>query len=725
MTVSGSISKVSSTSTSITVSWFINTTQPNFIEAGGSGAGQTLFDFPFGASKPISGSATISGLSPSTSYSFDWYAQDTDGFGGGSYSFSTDAGAPPPFFPPPTFSNPPVWTDNSIFGFASKGESYSDGVSATNSPTYSIISGSLPTGISLNTSTGAITGTPTVGGIFNFTVRASNSDGYVEAALSIEVILSFSIGIPNVTNVTNNSFEFSYFVDNELNGSPATVSFSVSPSGTISSPTSFVVNAGAITNGTRTVSGLSPGTTYTITATMTSGGDSTSDSRLVTTTFPAPSFTDGAVSSVASTIAAYSDGVSASNTNSYSVVSGSLPSGISLNASTGALTGTPTTQGTYNFVIRATGLGGTADTGTLTIVVYGDLTADMNVNVYGATNFLDDYFQGQAFDFSFTAENQTSFGATLTLSISPTASISGSNPISVSAGGEITPTQRTASGMDHGRRYTITATLTLSGGIASVSDTLVVERMNYIFSQPNPGVENCPYTAFSFELISYSPVTFSISSGSLPPGLSLGSTITDTDTGYYNTGYYASVTGTPTATGTYNFTVRATNSQFYAEVVREIVVSEAEDSGLVLSMFSPTQPTEYEAGLYSIDFILEIDASESSSSGAGGLLEVEGDPSITFSDDSFEANSGTTQQRTITVFGLENNQSYIIKASMTINCYETVAFLEVTVGVLPEGIVRVRVDDDWKVGVIRVKSGGAWKVANLRVKVGGVWKLSQ
>ena len=725
MTVSGSINFVSSTTTSITVSWYIDTNRPNFIEAGGTGAGQTLFDFPSGASKPISGSATVSGLSPGTSYSFSWYAQDTDGFGSDSYTFSTQPAAPP-FFPPsfpPTFSNPPVWIDNSIYGFAAKGQSYSDGVSATNSPTYSVVSGSLPPGISLNSSTGAITGTPTVVGLYSFTVRATNSDGYVETSLSLEVILTFSVGM-TVGTISNNSFTFSYFVDNENNPSNASVSFSVSPSGTISSPTSFTVSAGGISNGTRTVSGLSAGTTYTVTATMTSGSDTFTDTLEVTTTFPAPSFTDASVSSVASTIAAYSDGVSASNTNSYSVVSGSLPSGISLNSSTGALTGTPTTQGTYNFVIRATGPGGTADTGTLTIVVYGDLTADMNVNVYGATNFLDDYFQGQAFDFSFTAENQTSFGATLTLSISPTASISGSNPISVSAGGEITPTQRTASGMDHGRRYTVTATLTLAGGIASVSDTLVVERLPFVSSQTNAGTRNVPYTPFDFEVVSYTPVTFSIVSGSLPPGLSLGGAVADTVT-YYNTSYSATVSGTPTTVGTYNFTVRATNSQFYAEVARQIIISEPVDSGLALSMFAPSQATEYEPGLYSITFILEIDATETIVSGTGGLIEVIGSPEVTFSDDSFESSIGSFEQRNITAFGLENNSSYTVTASITIAGFETVATLEITVGVLPTGVIRVKVDGDWRTGVIRVKEGGAWKVGNLRVKVGGVWKLSQ
>lgn len=44
---------------------------------------------------------------------------------------------------------------------------------------------------------------------------------------------------------------------------------------------------------------------------------------------------------------------------SYSVASGALPTGISLNAATGARSGTPTVAGTYNFTIKATfSLGG-------------------------------------------------------------------------------------------------------------------------------------------------------------------------------------------------------------------------------------------------------------------------------------------------------------------------------------------------------------------------------
>jgi hypothetical protein len=540
------------------------------------------------------------------------------------------------------------------------------------------------------------------------------------------VVVPFSVGFGNVTNVTTSSFSFGYIASNEENGSSATVSFSISPAGTISTPTSFTVSAGGVANGTRNVTGLSAGTTYTLTVSMSSGGDTITDTELVTTATPAPVFTDESIAQTATTTAFYSDGVSATYATSYIVSSGSLPPGISLNGSTGALTGTPTATGLYVFSISAVNASGSVNTGNLYLTVYGDLTSQISVSLFNLTDFLDDPFQAQSCDFSYYASNDSDVTGTLTLTVSPGATISGATTISVpSGGGEVGPDFKTLGGMDHGRRYTITATLTLAGGIASVSDTLVVERITRVSTTTFPGTKDCPYTPFSFEFLSYTPITYSIVSGSLPPGLSLGSPVQDTYL-YYTPKYSASVSGTPTTVGTYNFTLRATNSQFYTEVEREIVISEAEDSGLALSMFSLSQPLEDpETGLYSVNFILEIDASEVSTSGSGGLLEVIDYPSATFNDDSFEAPFGTFEQRNITLYGLEAGSTYTVRASITINCYETVATLDVTVGVLPTGGIRVMVDGDWKLGVIRVKDGGEWKLGNLRVKADGVWKLSQ
>lgn len=91
MAISGSITKVSSTQTSITVSWDYTTTASGWAETYVQGAGQNLFE-GYGTGKRITGSGTVSGLSPGTSYLFSFGGIDNSNqTGGGSYYFSTDA----------------------------------------------------------------------------------------------------------------------------------------------------------------------------------------------------------------------------------------------------------------------------------------------------------------------------------------------------------------------------------------------------------------------------------------------------------------------------------------------------------------------------------------------------------------------------------------------------------------------------------------------------------
>lgn len=84
-------------------------------------------------------------------------------------------------------SYPPVWTDAALAPFQATA-AYSDGVTATNmsySGYYFLSSGSLPAGISLNSSTGAVTGTPGIAGqSYSFLLGASNSYGTIYQSFS-------------------------------------------------------------------------------------------------------------------------------------------------------------------------------------------------------------------------------------------------------------------------------------------------------------------------------------------------------------------------------------------------------------------------------------------------------------------------------------------------------------------------------------------------------------
>lgn len=72
---------------------------------------------------------------------------------------------------------PPVLTGGTVNGTVGTAITNYQ-IVATNSPTgYSIASGTLPTGLSLNTTSGVISGTPTVAGTSSITVNASNGAG--------------------------------------------------------------------------------------------------------------------------------------------------------------------------------------------------------------------------------------------------------------------------------------------------------------------------------------------------------------------------------------------------------------------------------------------------------------------------------------------------------------------------------------------------------------------
>jgi hypothetical protein len=69
-----------------------------------------------------------------------------------------------------------VWTDNTLATATVKvGQTYVDGVAATNAVSYAIQSGALPDGIELDNVSGEISGTPTTVGTYTFTVSATNA----------------------------------------------------------------------------------------------------------------------------------------------------------------------------------------------------------------------------------------------------------------------------------------------------------------------------------------------------------------------------------------------------------------------------------------------------------------------------------------------------------------------------------------------------------------------
>lgn len=61
---------------------------------------------------------------------------------------------------------------------------------------YTISSGSLPAGLTLNPATGVISGTPLASGLFNFTIRATDTNGCIGARPYTLTILAAAPGAP-------------------------------------------------------------------------------------------------------------------------------------------------------------------------------------------------------------------------------------------------------------------------------------------------------------------------------------------------------------------------------------------------------------------------------------------------------------------------------------------------------------------------------------------------
>src|SRR5450759_1933321 len=232
------------------------------------------------------------------------------------------------------------------------GAAYSANLAATGGNggnAWSVLSGSWPPGLAL-ASSGAITGSPSTQGTYNFTVKVT--DQYAQTATAA---LAITVNPP--INITTTS------LPGGLTGSP--YSTSVATTGGSGSYSGWALTAGSlppgITNGSTAANPLnlsgtptSPGTyNFTwrncdaVTAQCASQALTiaiTAALSIATASLPNASFNTG-----------YSEGLSASGGTpgySWSIVAGSLPAGLSLAAAT--ISGTPSAVGNFSITAQVT-----------------------------------------------------------------------------------------------------------------------------------------------------------------------------------------------------------------------------------------------------------------------------------------------------------------------------------------------------------------------------------
>ena len=159
---------------------------------------------------------------------------------------------------------PTITTTTLPGGTISTAYSQTLAVTGTTPITWSLDSGSLPDGLTLAPDTGIISGTPTVNGTFNFTIKAINSLGSDTQELSIVVSAVSAANNPPTTKATvptqsaavsgTTSFNASAIADDADSGDTLTVT------GIVTEPDSTYATA-SLTSGTVTITGVTAGST--------------------------------------------------------------------------------------------------------------------------------------------------------------------------------------------------------------------------------------------------------------------------------------------------------------------------------------------------------------------------------------------------------------------------------------------------------------------------------
>ena len=271
---------------------------------------------------------------------------------------------------------------NGSFAAGTVGTSYTESsgsvsVSGGTSPYVLYTIGNVPPGLALSRNSAGnaliLTGIPTTPGSYTFKIYAADANNYPgskEFTVTIEASSSSSLAVTGT--LPNGTVNTLYTGSLSVSGGNA--------------PYTWTLASGTLPPG---LSISSSGTTGTISGTPTTAGSYTftiqvRDSRGIiaaksfTVVISAPAITITGTLANGSAGAEYAGILSASGGTSpytWELTSGSLPTGLTLNAETGRITGIPRTAGTYTFKIQATDTDGLTASRTFTIKITGTIIA--------------------------------------------------------------------------------------------------------------------------------------------------------------------------------------------------------------------------------------------------------------------------------------------------------------------------------------------------------------
>ena len=463
--------------------------------------------------------------------------------------------------------NPPtiVTTTNvvNLFAGVAYPNAYTIDATTTNAPITSYGASNLPTGLSVNTNTGVISGIPTQLAT-NRIIPISAYNGATGAGQFTLTINSPTLTYPTLTFTAGSS----------SNSPVPTVTAGYSPTSFTASnlPTGLSINSSGVIQGSPTVGGTI--STSTITAVDASGVIS-SVSQVITVNTLRPTINSAPVYTILNRTNATPYVITTTLTSTvvapsaFSVSRGSLPTGMSLNTSSGVISGTPVSGKGITVVGRradnasANGSpvpgGGQGTEFNLTVQV------DVNPPVFTETlkkNCAAGFSLNAKNNFLSTANDPETFslsGAPAWLAIANDGKISGTPP---TAGTWIIP-------------VTI-ANTTLAGLRQSITSNLTITAVSSAPTAASLGLRPGTFILNQSLALTYPPAGFFVSGQDmgadsvtsvnilgLPPGVTFAS-IADRRRGL--------LTGTPTARGTYPCTVYVSNPKGFTRSTMTFVV---------------------------------------------------------------------------------------------------------------------------------------------------------